>query len=71
MTEAISINKVYEKLKDIEQNMLTEQKLVEYLETFEVISNPHTMESIRNSREDIKHGRVKKISGVKDLLSEL
>jgi hypothetical protein len=71
MAQAISTKQIYDKLSVIEQKMITEEKLSEYLETFEILSNPETMESIKNSREDIRKGRIKKISSVKDMLNEL
>ena len=71
MTQTVSIKQVYEKLKEIESKMVYEQKLSDYLETFEVLSNPETMKSIRASREDIKNGKVRKINSVKDMLDEL
>lgn len=71
MAQAISLKQVYEKLKVIEEKMITEQKLSEYLETIEIISNSDTMDSIKKSREDISKGRIKKISSVKDILDEL
>jgi len=51
--------------------MITKEELSEYLETFEVLSNPETIESIRRSREDIKNGRFKKIENVHDMLKEM
>lgn len=71
MTQAISTKQLYEKLNVIEQKMITEEKLSEYLETFEIMSNQETMNSIRGSREDIRKGKVKGISSVKDMLDEM
>ena len=51
--------------------MATKQELEEYLETFGILSNQETMESIKRSREDIKCGRVKKITGVANMLDEI
>lgn len=60
MPETITVKDVYNKISEMEKKMITKDELSEYLETFEVMSNPETMESIRKSREDIKKGRVKK-----------
>ncbi len=69
--ETITINDVYSKISKIEKKMLTKEELLGYLETFEIMSNSETMESIRKSREDIKKGRFKKIENVHDMLSEI
>lgn len=71
MPETITVKDVYDKISEMEKKMITKEELSEYLETFEVMSNPETMESIRKSREDIKKGRVKKIENVKEMLDEL
>jgi PHD/YefM family antitoxin component YafN of YafNO toxin-antitoxin module len=68
MPETITVKHVYDKISEMEKKMITKEELSEYLETFEVMSNPETMESIRKSREDIKKGRVKKIENVKEIL---
>lgn len=39
--------------------------------TIEILSNPKTMEALRRSDLDIKEGRVKKVSSVEELLSEI
>jgi len=71
MPETITIKDVYDKVSEIEDRMITKEKLSEYLETFEVMSNPETMDSMRKSREDIKKGNVKKVESVKEMLDEL
>ena len=35
------------------------------------MKNPATMKQVRQSEEDIKAGRTKKVTGVKDLLAEM
>ena len=67
MAESITINTVYEELKLIEQKMVTKEELDRLLETLEIISNPNTMEQIRESEEDIKLGRIKEIKSIKDI----
>ena len=71
MPETITINEVYNKISQIERNMLSKDELIEYLETFEIMSNPQTRESIRKSREDIKKGRFKRVESVHDMLAEI
>ncbi len=39
--------------------------------TFEILSNPKTMEALKKSDIDIKEGRVKEISSVEELLGEI
>ncbi len=51
--------------------MAAKQELIEHLETFGILSNQETMESIKRSREDIKSWRVKKITSVANMLDEI
>lgn len=67
---AITVEDVFKELKQIEQKMLTKEEFEEAMETLEILSNPETMASLRRAEKDIKTGKVKKISGVKDLLAE-
>ncbi|MFV9632031.1 MAG: hypothetical protein ACNYWM_13335 [Methanosarcinales archaeon] len=71
MNQSITIDDIYQELKTIEQNMVTHEDLDALIDTVEIISNPKTMESIHKSDMDIKEGRVKEISSVDDLISEL
>jgi hypothetical protein len=71
MAETITIKNVYDELKKIEETMATKQELEEYLESFGILSNQETMESIKRSREDIKNRRVRKITSVADMLNEI
>ena len=70
MSEAISITDVYEELKKIERNMVTKADIESLTETIEIMSNPETMKQLAMGAEDIRKGRVKQITSVKDLLSE-
>ena len=74
--KGISVRDIKKLVQDVAliKNILISEKeelLPEYLETFEIMSNPETMKSIRQSKEDIKEGRVKRISSVQDMLKEL
>jgi hypothetical protein len=71
MNQSITIDDIYQELKTIEQNMVTHEDLDALIDTLEIISNPKTMRGIHKSDMDIKEGRVKEISSIDDLLSEL
>ncbi len=71
MTESITIEDVYHELKTIERNMVTKEDLAALIDSVEILSNPRTMEALRRSDMDIKEGRVKEVSSVEELLSEL
>ncbi len=71
MTESITIEDVYEELKAIEKKMVTREDLEALIDSVEILSNPKTIEALRKSDLDIKEGRVKEVSSVEELLSEL
>jgi len=71
MAESITIREVYKELKKMEEKMVTREDLEALIDTVEIISNPKTMKALRKSDQDIKTGRVKKVTSVKDLLDEL
>lgn len=71
MSEAISIKQVYTELKKIERKMATKKEIESLSDTIGIMSNPETMKQISESMEDIKHGRVKEINSVRDLMSEM
>jgi hypothetical protein len=71
MTESITIEDVYQELKAIERKMVTREDLEALIDSVEILSNPKTMEALRKSDLDIKEGRVKEVSSVEELLSEL
>ncbi|HLD33449.1 MAG TPA: hypothetical protein VJB66_01900 [Candidatus Nanoarchaeia archaeon] len=48
--------------------MTTNEDVESLVETIEILSNPETMRRIAASMEDIKHGRVKAVRSVKDML---
>ena len=51
--------------------MLTREDLEALIDSIDFLSNPKTMEALYKSDLDIREGRVKEVSSVKDLLSEL
>lgn len=71
MAGTVTIEDVYQELKTIERTMVTREDLDALIDTVEILSNPKTMAALRKSDLDIKEGRVKEISSVEDLLSEL
>ncbi len=71
MTESITIEDIYQELKAIEKKMVTREDLEALIDSVEILSNPKTMEALRKSDLDIKEGRVKEVSSVEELLSEL
>ena len=71
MAGTVTIEDVYRELKTIERTMVTRGDLDALIDTVEILSNPKTMAALRKSDRDIKEGRVKEVSSVEDLLSEL
>jgi antitoxin YefM len=71
MAGSITIEDVYQELKAIERKMVTREDLEALIDSVEILSNPKTMEALRKSDLDIKEGRVKEVSSVEELLSEL
>ncbi len=71
MAGTVTIEDVYQELKTIERTMVTREDLDALIDTVEILSNPRTMAALRKSDLDIKEGRVKEVSSVKDLLSDL
>ncbi|MBS3080839.1 hypothetical protein J4221_05180 [Candidatus Pacearchaeota archaeon] len=65
--ESVNLTEIYEKLKEIEKNMVTKEELVEAIETLSILSNEDTMEQIRSSEQDIINGKFNVIRSVKDL----
>ena len=71
MAGSITIEDVYQELKTIERSMVTRKDLVDLIDSVEILSNPKTMSALNKSDLDIKEGRVKEVSSVEDMLSEL
>ena len=71
MSGSITIQEVYEALKRIEEKMVTREDLDALVDSVEILSNPKTMDALRKSDQDIRAGRVKEVTSVKDLLAEL
>ena len=51
--------------------MVTKEELEPIMDSIEILSNPATMQALAKSDEDIRNGKIKKISDVNDLLAEL
>lgn len=71
MTDSVTIEDVYQELKRLEEKMVTREDLEALIDSLEILTNPKTMEALRKSDQDIKVGRVKEVTSVKDLLAEL
>ena len=71
MAGTVTIEDVYQELKTIERTMVTREDLDALIDTVEILSNPKTMAALRKSDLDIKEGRVKEVSSVEELLSDL
>lgn len=71
MAGTVTIEDIYQELKTIERTMVTREDLDALIDSVEILSNPKTMAALRKSDLDIKEGRVKEISSVEDMLSEL
>ncbi len=71
MTDAVTIEDVYQELKRLGEKMVTRADIEALLDSIEIINNPKTMEKLRKSDRDIKEGRVKEVTSVKDLLGEI
>jgi CBS-domain-containing membrane protein len=71
MPELVTIKDVYEALKRIEEKMVTREDVEALIDSIEILSNPKTMEALHKSDQDIKAGRVKEVTSVKELLGEL
>ena len=71
MPEVVTIQDIYEALKRIEEKMVTREDVEALIDSIEILSNPETMEALHESDHDIKAGRVREITSVKELLREL
>ncbi len=67
MAEIVTMNKIYDELKQIEKKMVTKEEMEKILETAEIMANQDTMEQIRQSEKDIRAGRVKEVKSVSDI----
>ena len=70
MAETVALKKVYAQLRKIEATMATRQQMNALVATIEILGTAETMKQIAESTEDIRKGRVKPISSVKNLFSE-
>jgi hypothetical protein len=70
MSSGVTIEEVYQEIRKIRADMVRREDLEALVDTVEILSNKETMQLIRQSDEDIRHGRVKEINSVDDLLNE-
>ncbi len=71
MPGTVTIEDVYHELKAIKRKMVTHEDLEALVDSVEILSNPKKIEALRRSDLDIKEGRVKEVSSVEEMLSEL
>ncbi|MFQ6136999.1 MAG: hypothetical protein ACE5PM_07450 [Candidatus Hydrothermarchaeales archaeon] len=71
MTDSVTIEDIYQELKRLEEKMVTREDIEALVDSIEILSDPKTTEALRKSDRDIKAGRVKDVTSVKDLLGEL
>tara|TARA_Y100000310_G_scaffold234391_1_gene237329 strand:+ start:76 stop:279 length:204 start_codon:yes stop_codon:yes gene_type:complete len=67
MDQRITNSDIIEKLKDMEQTMVTKKELDAALETVAVLSNEDTMDQVRKSERDTSEGHFKEVDSVEDL----
>ena len=70
MSSGVTIEEVYQEIRKIRAEMVRREDLESLVDTVEILSNKETMQLIRQSDEDIRHGRVKEIKSVDDLINE-
>lgn len=71
MASSVTLKDVYQELKRLEEKMVTREDIEALIDTVEILGSPRTMEALRKSDLDIKAGRVKKVTSVKEMLDEL
>lgn len=60
---------VFDELKSIERKMVTKEEIESLIDTFEIMSNPKTMKSIKQSLKELDAGKgLGPINKVADLL---
>jgi len=70
MSSGVTIEEVYQEIRKIRADIVRREDLEALVDTVEILSNKETMQLIRQSDEDIRHGRVKEIKSVDDLINE-
>jgi len=69
MAETVTIERVYSELKNIERKMVTKEEIESLIETFEILSNPVTMKSLKKSLAELDAGKgLQPIKRVEELL---
>ena len=67
MMEPVNLENIYEELRKIKMTMVTRNELNRFIETVEILSNPETLNQIRNSEIDINSGNIREINSINDL----
>ncbi len=71
MADSVTIEDVYQEIKRLKEKMVTREDIKALIDTVEILSNPKTMAALHKSDSDIKAGRVKEVTSVEEMLSEL
>jgi len=71
MSAGVTIEEVYLEIKKIQETMVRREDLKALIDSIEILSNPQTMAMIARSEADIACGRVKEITSLYDLMSEI
>ena len=66
-----TIQDIYEALKRVEEKMVTQKDVEALIDSLEILNDPKTTEALHKSDQDIKSGRAKEVTSVKELLDEL
>ena len=52
------LDDIYTKLLDLEEQMVTKEELISYIDTIDILSNKSSMKKFNSSKEDIKTKKV-------------
>ena len=67
MEQQISPELIYEKLLEMQKNMITRNEMNNIFETIQILSNSETMRQIQESEMNISEGETWEINSVRDL----
>ncbi len=66
--ESVSLQQVYEELKNIEKRMATKADVKSMLETLSILNNSETLTQLAESQKDIDEGKTREVKSVHDML---
>ena len=59
MEQVINLENLYNEIRRVKDVMITQEDLNNFIEIFEILSNPDTMKQIDGSEKDIVFGNIK------------